>query len=194
MILDHPSDIRDGGAGAVAQAVVTRDFPIVFVIHGTRKFLDRVNESASAPVEQSTTAMGSWYATVLFWKPQLALFVNESTLLPMLMPLAPAATVINRLPAALAVLLEAHGVQGPFIEHEVAKMSDHRLTTTANRSVVGIMNEFTHLGRAYRSSNGADDLVALSLWLAQTPCGPLFGRHGSPDRELAALTVQYLGS
>ena len=73
-------------------------------------------------------------------------------------------------------------------------MSDDHVTTTANRSVVGIMNEFTHLGRAYRLSNGADDLVALSLWLAQTPCGPLFGTHGSPDRELAAVASQFHGS
>ena len=164
----------------------------MFVVHGTRKFLDRTGEPASAPVEQSTTAMGNWYATVLFWKPQVALFVNESTLLPVLMPLAPAATIIDRFPDALATVLEAHGVQRTFIEHEIAYMSDHRLTTTANRSVVGIMNEFTHLGRAYRSSNGADDLVALSLWLAQTPCGPLFGTHGSPARELAALTAEHL--
>jgi hypothetical protein len=34
--------------------------------------------------------LGSWYATVLLWKPQVALLVNEKTLLPVLMPLAPA--------------------------------------------------------------------------------------------------------
>lgn len=32
-------------------------------------------------------------ATALFWKPQVALLVNEPTLLPVLMPLAPAATL-----------------------------------------------------------------------------------------------------
>jgi hypothetical protein len=31
--------------------------------------------------------LGSWYATVLLWKPQVALLVNEKTLLPVLMPL-----------------------------------------------------------------------------------------------------------
>ncbi len=34
--------------------------------------------------EQSTTLMGQWYATAMFWKPQVALFVNEPTLLPVL--------------------------------------------------------------------------------------------------------------
>jgi len=166
----------------------------VFVVHGTRKFLDRVREPVSATVKQPSTALGGWYATVLFWKPQVALFVNEPTLLPVFTPLAPSATVIDRFPAAVATVLEAHGVDRAFVKHEIANVSDHQVTTTANRSVVGIMNEFTHLGRAYPSSNGAEDLMALSLWLAQTPCGPLFGTHGSPDRELAALTAQHLSS
>jgi hypothetical protein len=165
--------------------------PIVFVVHGTRKFLDRVSEPTAAPVEQSTTALGDWYATVLFWKPQVALFVNESTLLPVLVPFAPAATVIDRFPAAAATVLEAHALSRTFIEHEVAKMSEHHLATTTNRSVVGIMNEFAHLGGAYRLSSGIHDLVVLSLRLAETPCRPLYDRHGSPDRELAAFAAQH---
>ena len=31
------------------------------------------------------------------------------------------------------------------------------------------------------------DLLSLSLRLAETPCGPLYKRHISPDRELAAI-------
>lgn len=105
----------------------------MFVVHGTRKLLDRVSEPVSAPVEQSSTALGSWYATVLFWKPQVALFVNEPTLLPVLMPLAPAGTVIDRFPAAVATVLEAHGVDRAFIEHEIANMS-----TTSQRQRIGV--------------------------------------------------------
>jgi hypothetical protein len=72
--------------------------PVVFVVHGTRKFLDRVNGPAPTPDDQSTTALGDWYVTVLFWGPHVALFVNESTLLPVLVPFAPAATVTARFP------------------------------------------------------------------------------------------------
>lgn len=32
-----------------------------------------------------------------------------------------------------------------------------------------------------------DDLLWLSLEIAQVPCSPLYGRHVSPDRELAAV-------
>jgi hypothetical protein len=66
-------------------------------------------------------------------------------------------------------------------------MRDRRLAKTANRSVVGIMNEFTFLAGTYRGDTPAPDLLALAVRLAATPCGPLCSRHVSPDRELAAL-------
>ena len=165
----------------------------MLVVHGTRKFLDRVGKPTAVPVEQSTTALRDWYATVLFWKPQVALFVNESTLLPVLIPFAPAATVLDRFPAAVATVLEAHALSRAFIEPEVKAMSEHRLATTSNRSVVGIMNEFAFLGGVHRLANGVDDLVVLSLRLAGTLCGPLDSRHGSPDRELAAFAARHRG-
>jgi Domain of unknown function (DUF6933) len=161
----------------------------VFIVRGTRKLLDRVRGPTAAATDESTTALGDWYATVLFWKPQAALFVNESTLLPVLVAFAPAATILDRFPPALATLLRAHRLNDSLIENEAVEMIQHRLATTKNRSVIGIMNEFAHLGSAYRPPNGDNDLVTLSLRLAQTPCGPLHGRHVSPDRELAALAA-----
>ncbi len=166
----------------------------VFVVHGTKKFLDRAGRTTGAPTDRSTTALGSWYATALFWKPQVALFVNETTLLPVLIPLAPAAGVVGRFPAALEVVLRAHDVSDAFVAAERAKMREHRLAKTANRSVVGIINEFAFLGGVHRAADGADDLVALSLRLAETPCGPLYGSHVSPDRELVAFVERHTGA
>ena len=145
------------------------------------------------PDEQSTTSLGNWYATVILWRPQVALFVNETTLLPVLLPLAPAASVVDRFRASVAEVLREQGISRSFVEAEVAQMSDHRLATTKNRSVVGIMNEFTVLGDASREPGTVLDLGALSMWLARTPCGPLYGRHGSPDCELAAIVAQQRG-
>jgi hypothetical protein len=117
----------------------------VLIVHGTRKFLDRVGRPTAMPDEQSTKSLGDWYATAILWRPQVALFVNETTLLPVLLPLAPAASVVDRFRASVAEVLRAHGISRSFVEAEVAQMSDHRLATTKNRSVVGIMNEFTFL-------------------------------------------------
>ncbi len=66
-------------------------------------------------------------------------------------------------------------------------MRDRRLAKTANRSVVGIMNELTFLAGAHRDTP-VPDLLALAIRLAGTRCGPLYSKHVSPDRELAALS------
>jgi len=107
-------------------------------------------------------------------------------LLPVALPLAPAATVVGRFPAALATVLRRHGISEAFIEAEGEAMADHCLSKTKNRSAIGMMTEFASLAGAYVESEDAVDLVELSLWLARTPCGPLYSRQGSPDRELAA--------
>jgi hypothetical protein len=159
----------------------------VLIVRATKKLLDRIGPPSLDEGEQSTTLMGPWHATAMFWKPQVALFVSEPTLLPVLMPLAPAATLLARFPSQAAAVLTAHGTPEAVIEEELRQMRDRRLAKTANRSVVGIMNEFTFLADAYRGDTPVTDLLALAMRLAATPCGPLYSRHVSPDRELDAL-------
>jgi Domain of unknown function (DUF6933) len=163
----------------------------VFVIHGTKKFRDRVPPTdSSAPGQPTSTALGDWYATVLFWRPQVALFVNEQTLLPVLMPLAPAASTLARFGPAATDVLRSHGLRPSFVDREAAEMANYRLTKTQNRSVLGIMNELAYLADAHRGEGEDLDLVQLSLRLAETPCSPLYGTHISPDRALAAIAEQ----
>ena len=107
------------------------------------------------------------------------------------MPLAPAATLLARFPEQAAAVLAAHGTPQAVIDNELWQMRDRRLAKTANRSVVGIMNEFTFLAEAYRGEAPAPDLLALAIRLAATPCGPLYSKHVSPDRELAALVRSF---
>jgi hypothetical protein len=84
-------------------------------------------------------------------------------------------------------VLAAHGTPDTIIGAELQQMRDRRLAKTANRSVVGIMNEFTYLAETYRDDTPAPDLLGLAMRLATTPCGPLYSKHLSPDRELDAL-------
>ena len=60
---------------------------------------------------------------------------------------------------------------------------------TANRSVVGMMNEFAFLAEAFRDRGGLLDPLALSLKLAAVPCGPLRKGAGSPDRAVRELVA-----
>ena len=87
--------------------------------------------------------LGNWYATALFWKPQLALLVNEQTLLPVFVPLASSSTLSAWLPGEPAVVLGRHGVSRAAIDREMAAMTEVAFAKTANRSVLGIMNEFS---------------------------------------------------
>ncbi len=122
------------------------------------------------------------------------MFVSETTLLPVLVPCAPAATLIDRFPTALLAQLQAHGVRRSFTEAESVEMEPRRWAKSASRSVLGVMNEFRYLAAGvYAKRDGASDLLALSMRLAGTPCRPLHKRHISPDRELAALVTSSSG-
>ncbi|TBT93132.1 DUF6933 domain-containing protein [Propioniciclava tarda] len=65
----------------------------MITVRAIRKLLQRLGPPVATP-EASTNRLGAWYATVLPWRPQqVALFVSERTLLPVVLPLAPADTI-----------------------------------------------------------------------------------------------------
>jgi hypothetical protein len=139
----------------------------VLTVRGTKKFLDRVGRPVADP-PSSSAALGDWYANVLFWRPQVALFVNAVTFAPVLMPLAPSASVI-------AEVFHALGVARSFVASEQDRMSAVVLAKTASRQVLGVMNEFAFMAEHTISTGRSDpaDLLGLSVWLANTIVGPI---------------------
>src|SRR5262245_25917639 len=100
----------------------------MLVVHGTKKLRDRIGAGRHSVADDAVPALGRWYATVLAWRPkQLALFVHDTTLLPVLMPLAPAATVLARFPDRLAEVLDLHGITRSTIEPEIAALAPQSL-------------------------------------------------------------------
>lgn len=160
----------------------------MFNLHCTKKLLDRM-KPAIEPPGPSTTALGNWYATAWFWRPQLALLVNEKTLLPVVMPLAPVASLAQRFPDALAQVLRALDVDPGFVEAELAQMNAVTCCKTVNRSVVGMLNQFSYLAEGYRDHFGLVDPLAMSLKLAGTPCSPLYKEAICPDLAVLALVA-----
>lgn len=156
----------------------------MLVIRGTKKLRDRVKGAPAVDGEESTTALGDWFANALFWRPQVALLVNSRTLLPVFMELAPAATLLERAPAAIEAVLRGHGVDETFLVAEDKGMSDVRIAPTNDRRVVGVMNEFAFHGE-WLWKEGHQDLEALSLRMSSLIIGRL--DEGSPDRALAAV-------
>lgn len=158
----------------------------MLIVRATKKLLRLAGPSTALEHERGTTLLGPWYATVLFWRPRVALLVNESTLLPVLLPLAPAATLTTRIAEQITTALTIHGAPAAIIDQERRHMQTCQLGATANRSVVGVMTEFARLAASHHDAEPAMELVALANRLAMTPCGPLYGRNVSPDRELNA--------
>jgi hypothetical protein len=161
----------------------------MYTIHGTAKILAKVKPQLREPAV-ADTRLGNWYATTMPWRPQVALFVNQTTLLPVFMPLAPARTVADRLPTQLAEVLSAMGIDPAFIAEEIGAMTGPVWATTASRSVIGSMTDFAFLAGHHRDLHGPTDLVALSARLARTPCSPLYKTYHSPDLAVAALASQ----
>lgn len=156
----------------------------MLVIRGTKKLRDRVDVPPAGNDEESTTALGDWFANALLWRPQVALLVNSRTLLPVFMELAPAATLLDRAPAAIEAVLRRQGVDDAFLVAERDAMREVRIAPTNDRSVLGLMNEFAFYGE-WLFKEGQRDLEALSVRMASLMVGKL--SNGSPDRELAAV-------
>jgi uncharacterized protein DUF6933 len=161
----------------------------VLVVRGTKKLRDRLIGAPVAGRDVSTTSLGDWFATALFWRPQVALLINQRTLLPLFVELAPTATLLDRVPDAIEAILSRHGIDDVFLVTERNAMRDVRIGPTNDRSVVGVMNEFAFHGE-YLWKDGLRELEALSLHLSNLILGPLQHRSGSPDRELAAAVGQ----
>src|SRR3954463_4439995 len=77
------------------------------------------------------------------------------------MPLAPSASAPARLGPAIAATLATHDAPAAVVERELSQMRDCRFGPTANRSVVGIMNEFAYLADVYRHSDPSRSLAEL---------------------------------
>lgn len=167
---------------------------MVFTVRGTKKFLDRVGRPVADP-SASSTVLGDWYANVLFWRPQVALFVNASSFVPVLMPLAPSVGVVDRFPAAMSEVLAALGIDPRFVVMESSEMAPAVLAKTASRQVLGVMNEFVFMAEHAISTGRSDptDLVGLSVWLGNTIVGPISKDDGyTPLGALQSLVATTL--
>jgi hypothetical protein len=116
---------------------------------------------------------------------QLVLLVSERTLFPLVIPAREAGTLAERFPIALGRALAQLGVSRAAIDREVQAMAGPRIGKTASRQILGSMNDFRRMMMPHPWPPGS--LTALSLELAEAPCGPVGMR--SPDdltRELLA--------
>lgn len=178
----------------------------MFNVYGTKRLLHRIKRRPYLPlptktilldppcpsVADSGTALGDWHAQLLFWKREVVLFVNERTLLPVLVPIESSVKVLDRFPFSLSELLHEIGVDRQFISKEIEAMVDPQLCKTSDRSMTAILNEYSFLAEHAIEFGFAGRLIDLSWWLAKSSQGSLLSGHGSPDQEVLALTSALL--
>lgn len=160
---------------------------MVFTVHGTKTFLDRQKgREVGLPVEPSTL-FGSWYATLLGWRPDVALFVNDVTFLPVFVPFGPASSLLTRFPAAAGEVMAAIGIPLTVIASELVEMGSVVLAKTGDRQKVGVMVEqaFTAARFVERGSD-RNDLTGLAVAIGGLLIGPLYKPKDGPGRPVEA--------
>jgi hypothetical protein len=140
----------------------------------------------------TTTHLGDWYANGIVRRPaHLVLCVSERTLLPVVMLASPAASIGARLAASVAEVLRALSVPEDRVQGEIREMDEYRTDKTANRQVLGSMNDFAWLLEAYLDHG--DALLEASLRLADAPCSPLkMDRPKDITREVFGVSASRL--
>lgn len=136
----------------------------MLVLQTTPKFRDRVPGVAAAGADASTTVLGDWYATVLFWRPQVAMFVNVTTRLPVFVRFAPGAGLLDRAPDAIAETLERLGMEPAAVAAERTAMRDIRLRTVEDPEVDELLEQWNALALVWGHGR---DLSDLGVYLAR---------------------------
>ena len=123
------------------------------------------------PTTPSTTRLGDWAANVVIVRhTHLVLAVSQVTLLPVLLPLAPATTLLSRLPSAVAQTLRALGIGRNRVASEMAAMAECTVSGPSSPRVLGSLDDFARLLAAHLDER---PLVDVAVQLGEMPCRPL---------------------
>ena len=114
----------------------------MLTIRCTQKLLRRVGVSPKVETARPTTVLGDWYANLVYTRPQqLVLCMNERSLLLVLLPAQNFKNVGPQFQEQVCSLLTRIGVSAEAVAAEKQAMLEVRFGPTANRSVLGCLNE-----------------------------------------------------
>lgn len=159
----------------------------MFTIRCTRRLLSRLGPPVDEDrVTEPTTILGDWYANVLnVGRKRLILCTSERTLLSVLVPARDLSGFPERLRQAVGRSLAGLGVSAPMVDRELREMRWHQYARTANRRVLGSMNDFALATRWYLEDEPDADLDELGRRLSRAPCSPIEAVF--PDRFTQTL-------
>ena len=127
----------------------------------TKKLLKRLRAKPEETPAPSDALLGDWYANPIslpFRGKSVVLFVNEPTLLAVLVPGRGSKNTIPVFQERAARLLERIGLPEACVRHEAEAYADVQLLPTASRSVLGSMNDLSGALQWFAEDNGTADL------------------------------------
>jgi hypothetical protein len=164
----------------------------VFVLRCASRLYRRIEPWAAPerePHSSSTTRLGDWAADiVIVRRKHLVLAVSHVTLLPVLLPNAPATTFLSRFSSAVGQTLRVLGVERHRVASELSAMAECTVTGPSHRRVLDAMTDYVQLLDGYLDER---PLVDVALQLAETPCRPLYVTRPC-DETVRAFSVPAL--
>jgi hypothetical protein len=146
----------------------------VLTIRCTRRLLKRLNVEWPSQPSSPTNRLGDWYANVIFVRRvPLIICISERSLLPVLVEARDPASFPFRFRKAVQSVLVGIGVASSSLESEAREMAQIAVGKTANRRVLGSLNDLASLARFEIEDNPAIDFATLAINLSDTPCAPL---------------------
>jgi hypothetical protein len=108
----------------------------------TRKLLEALRAPAAAEAAPTSTVLGDWYANLYEARPdRVVLCLNERSLLAVLVEFGDEPFLVRAIGRSVADLLDRIGVPEDSIRLERAAIANVQLGPTANRRVLGCLNE-----------------------------------------------------
>jgi hypothetical protein len=145
----------------------------------TSKLIKRTGFNTEAAFSDPTTALGNWYANILFFShKQLVLFVSEKSRLGVITPAIEVKSLASHLTHHLSTLLERLGAPPEEIAAEVREMADVHFSTTHSKSVLGSMNDYAFQVEMMIRESADINPLGMAVALSNMPVGPL--KYGFP--------------
>lgn len=162
----------------------------MFTLRCTQKLLDWIKASPDPEPVPPDTVLGDWYANLVrAGRTEVVLAVSERTLLPVVVPVKEARTVARRVSEAAESMLLSIGIPTEAVIVERDAMRDVVIAKTANRRVLGSLNDLAFQLQVGLVHFPDRTLLEHSLWLARTPLRLI--EYGAPDRAtVAAFAAQ----
>ena len=148
----------------------------------TSRVLKRLGAVPSSTAITATNRLGDWYAGWVPLRRPLVMFMNERSLLVVLVHAAPIGTLLDRWLEATRELLVALEFPESEVKREIDAMRSPIIGATANRRILGCLNEATQMLKWMRARGDAARLRDAETFLADTMYSTIEYQH---PRDLA---------